>query len=70
MARRWRGRAARSLARDRATTLSRAVAELVRRGLGQSAGVAVERSAITGLPVIRLGGTLTQENVCSLDDDG
>ena len=62
--------AARSLARDRGTTLSQAVAELVRRGLGQSTGVAIERSATTGLPVIRLGRALTQDDVRSLDDDG
>lgn len=61
--------AARSLARDRGTSLSQAVAELVRRGLGQSTPATIERSAATGLPVIRLGRTLTSADVRSLDDD-
>lgn len=62
--------AARSIARDRGTTMSAVVTELVRRGLGQSTGVAVERSATTGLAVIRLGRPVTQDDVRSLDDDG
>lgn len=62
--------AARSIARDRGSTMSEVVAELVRRGLGQSPGVKVERSAATGLPVIRLGRPVTQNDVRSLDDDG
>lgn len=62
--------AARSIARDRGTTLSEAVADLVRRGLGQPGTVAYGRSATTGLPTARVGRTVTQDDIRSLDDDG
>jgi len=61
--------AARSIARDRGTTLSEAVADLIRRGLGQSGTVTYGRSAHTGLPTARLGRTVTHDDVRSLEDD-
>ncbi|HUR17429.1 MAG TPA: hypothetical protein VMZ51_00645 [Acidimicrobiales bacterium] len=61
--------AARSIARDRGTTLSEAVAELVRRGLGQSGGVDYRRSASTGLPNARVGRIVTHDDIRSLEDD-
>ena len=61
--------AARSIARDRGTTLSEAVADLVRRGLGQSGTVEYGRSANTGLPTARVGRIVTQDDVRSLEDD-
>ncbi len=61
---------ARSIARDRGVTLSATVVDLVRRGLGQSAQTTqIERSAATGLPVVRLGRVITSDDVRSLDDD-
>lgn len=61
--------AARSIARDRGTTLSEAVADLMRRGLGQSGTVVFGRSDTTGLPVARVGRQVTSDDVRSLDDD-
>lgn len=61
--------AARSIARDRGTTLSEAVAELIRRGLGQSGSVKYGRSTSTGLPTAQVGRTVTGDDVRSLEDD-
>ena len=61
--------AARSIARDRGITLSEAVTDLLRRGLGQAGSVAFERSDETGLPAARIGRVVTQDDVRSLDDD-
>lgn len=61
--------AARSIARDRGTTLSEAVADLMRRGLGQPGTVQFGRSPTTGLPTARVGRTVTQDDVRSLEDD-
>lgn len=62
--------AARSIARDRGITLSEAVADLLRRGLGQGGSVDFGRSVETGLPTARVGRLVTQDDVRSLDDDG
>ena len=62
--------AARSLARDRGTTLSEAVAALVRRGLGQTGTIEYGRSDRTGLPTARVGRVVTFDDVRSLEDDG
>lgn len=62
--------AARSIARDRGITLSEAVADLLRRGLGNAGSVDFGRSAGTGLPTARVGRLVTQDDVRSLDDDG
>lgn len=61
--------AARSIARDRGTTLSEAVADLMRRGLGQAGTVAYGRSDRTGLPTARVGRTVSSDDVRSLEDD-
>lgn len=61
--------AARSIARDRGTTLSEAVAELIRRGLGRSGTVEYQRSASTGLPNARVGRLVTHDDVRALEDD-
>lgn len=62
--------AARSIARDRGTSLSEAVADLIRRGLGQSGTVVYGRSGRTGLPTARVGRMVTHDDVRSLEDDG
>ncbi|MEO5678955.1 MAG: antitoxin [Acidimicrobiales bacterium] len=62
--------AARGIARDRGMTLSSAVAELIRRGLGQAGTVEFGRSERTGLPVAWVGHPVTEEDVRSLEDDG
>ncbi|MEX2659436.1 MAG: hypothetical protein WD232_07045 [Acidimicrobiales bacterium] len=62
--------AARSVARDRGVTMSQAVAELMRRGLGQPGSVVVEQVPSTSLPLVRVGRTITLDDVRSLDDDG
>ncbi|HXP19769.1 MAG TPA: hypothetical protein VN840_09010 [Streptosporangiaceae bacterium] len=65
-------RQALAIARDTARTLSDTVAILIRRGLGQ-AGVpgqaGLSRSDRTGLPVLRLGTTITSEDVRALEDE-
>jgi hypothetical protein len=62
-------RTARALARDHGWTFSETVALLLRRGLGQGEAVAVQRDERTGLPSVRLGVTITSEDVRALDDD-
>jgi hypothetical protein len=61
--------AARSIARDRGASLSDTITDLVRRGLGQGGVVEFGRSPATGLPTARVGRTVTQDDVRSLDDD-
>jgi len=61
--------AARSIARDRGITMSDAIAELIRRGLGQSGSVEFGRSERTGLPVARIGRTVSLDDVRSLEED-
>ena len=60
---------ARSLARDRGTTLSEAVADLMRRGLGQPGSIHYGRSARTGLPTAHVGRSVTSDDVRSLEDE-
>ncbi len=63
-------RQAKSLARDRGTSLSQALVELVRRGLGQEGGpIRFERDASTGLVVTHLGQVVSSEDVRTLDDE-
>jgi hypothetical protein len=62
-------RQAMSIARDTSRTLSEIVAELMRRGLQQSAPSGVSRSERTGLPVIHLGTVITTDDVRALEDD-
>jgi hypothetical protein len=57
-------RQARAIAYERDWTLSQAVVWLMRRGLQEDGGPTIfERSAVTGLPVIRSGRTITSEEV-------
>ena len=62
--------AARSIARDRGTSMSETVADLIRRGLGQSGPIVYGRSPLTGLPTATVGRVVTSEDVRSLEDDG
>lgn len=62
--------AARSIARDRGCTLSEVVADLIRRGLGQAGTVEYGRSDLTGLPTAKVGRTVTNDDIRSLEDDG
>jgi Arc/MetJ family transcription regulator len=58
-----------AIARDTHRSLSETVAFLMRRGLGESRAAAVTHSAVTGLPVVRVGRMITSEDVRSLEDD-
>jgi hypothetical protein len=58
-----------SIARDTSRSLSETVADLIRRGLGQGPKGAITHSEVTGLPIIRLGTTITTDDVRELDDD-
>jgi hypothetical protein len=62
-------RLALSIARDTSRTLSEAVADLMRRGLGQVGGAELAISPVTGLPVVRLGTVITTEDVRTLEDE-
>ena len=62
-------RLAMSIARDTARSLSETVADLMRRGLGQGAKGGVSRSEVTGLPIVRLGRTITTDDVRALEDE-
>jgi hypothetical protein len=62
-------RQALSIARDTSRTLSETVADLMRRGLGHGEAREISRSAVTGLPVVRLGTTITTDDVRALEDD-
>jgi Arc/MetJ family transcription regulator len=58
-----------AIARDTHRTLSETVALLMRRGLGEGRTAGLEHSAATGLPLLRLGRTITTEDVRALEDD-
>ncbi|HEY6277980.1 MAG TPA: hypothetical protein VIX86_16800 [Streptosporangiaceae bacterium] len=58
-----------AIARDTHRTLSQTIAALIRRGLGSTGPADVASSARTGLPVVRLGRTITSEDVRRLEDD-
>jgi hypothetical protein len=58
-----------AIARDTSRTLSETVAALMRRGLSQGGAGEINRSAVTGLPVVRLGTVVTTEDVRGLDDE-
>jgi hypothetical protein len=62
-------RRATSIARDTSRTLSETVADLMRRGLGQGQATSIDRSELTGLPIVRLGTVITSDDVRELDDD-
>jgi hypothetical protein len=58
-----------SIARDTHRTLSETIAFLMRRGLGEGGPAEVTHSPVTGLPVVRLGRTITSEDVRALEDE-
>lgn len=58
-----------SIARDTARSLSETVADLMRRGLGQGAAGKISRSEVTGMPIVRLGATITTDDVRELEDE-
>ena len=60
---------AQSIARDTSRTLSETVADLLRRALEEGPPSQASSSRRTGLPVVRLGTTITTEDVRSLDDE-
>jgi predicted transcriptional regulator len=62
-------RRARAIARDTSRSLSATVADLMRRGLGETRPGEISRSERTGLPTIRLGTIITSEDVAALEDD-
>ena len=62
-------RVAAAIARDQGTSLSEAVAMLLRRAIGTPGNADVVTSDRTGLSVLRLGRTITDEDVRSLDDE-
>jgi Arc/MetJ family transcription regulator len=62
-------RQAMSIARDTSRSLSETVADLMRRGLGRGAVPSLSRSEVTGLPLVRLGSTITTDEVRELEDE-
>jgi predicted transcriptional regulator len=62
-------RIATAVARDRRTTLSRAVADLMRTGLGTGHEPKITTDPLTGLRVMSLGRIVTSEDVLSLEDE-
>ncbi len=58
-----------AIARDQGTSLSEAVALLLRRAIGTPGTAQVSASDRTGLEVIRLGRVITSDDVRSLDDE-
>jgi hypothetical protein len=58
-----------SIARDTARSLSETVADLMRRGLDQGHKGEISRSRVTGMPTVRLGTTITTDDVRELEDD-
>jgi len=61
-------RIALAIARDQGTSLSQTVAQLLRKALGSPGSARISVSKRTGLEVIRLGQTITSEDVRTLDD--
>lgn len=60
-----------SLARDRRTSLSRTVVDLLRQRVGGGEGEArYEGVDASGLPLVRLPGVVTSEDVRTLEDEG
>jgi len=64
-------RIATSIARDQGTTLSAAVADLLRRALGQRGGTGphLVRDQETGMRVVQLGYPVTIDDVRAMDDE-
>ncbi|MGH8999602.1 MAG: antitoxin [Acidimicrobiia bacterium] len=62
-------RVATSIARDQGTSLSEAVAMLLRRAIGTPGNAEIVTSKRTRLDVIHLGRAITNEDVRALDDE-
>lgn len=63
-------RIAKAIARDEGRSFSETIVILLRRALGQGGGdVEVRSNPITGLPSVRLGRTVTSEDVRALEDE-
>lgn len=63
-------RTARAIARETSRSLSETVAELMRRGLGETRPTVLVRDELTGLLVVQGGGrTITSEDVKALEDE-
>jgi len=62
-------RLVKAIARDQGISSSEAVAMLLRRAIGTPGAAEVLPSDRTGLRVLRLGRTITDEDVRSLDDE-
>jgi hypothetical protein len=59
------------IARDRRQTLSRTVTDLLRLAMAGAGGAAViEIDPQTGLPVVRVGRRVTQDDVQAAQDEG
>jgi hypothetical protein len=58
-----------SVARDEGRTLNQVVAILLRRALMPGGSSAISTDERTGLPVVRLGHTITSDDVRSLEDE-
>ena len=60
---------AKAFARDRGLSLTETIVLILRRGFGDDDRVEVSTDAGTGLPTVRLGATITSDDVRSLEDD-
>lgn len=58
-----------AIARDRGTSLSATVAELLRRAVSGGGSSPVATSVRTGLPVVTLGRVVTSDDVRALEDE-
>lgn len=58
-----------ALARDRGETLSQTITGLIRLALNPGSSASVTTDPKTGLPSVRLGKTITTEDVRRLDDE-
>jgi hypothetical protein len=59
----------RGVARDRRETLSQAASTLLRNALMPGASKTIESDPRTGLPVVRIGRTVTADDVRNLEDE-
>jgi hypothetical protein len=62
-------RIAKAIARDEGRSFSETIVILLRRALGQGGDVEVKSNPVTGLPSVRLGRTITSEDVRALEDE-
>jgi hypothetical protein len=60
---------AKAFAQDRGLTFGQSIVLLLRRGFGEGGSADVSADATTGLPLVRLGATVTSEDLRALDDE-